>query len=108
MHASVMPFIKELRYVFKMMRLPMLQHKPSPFQQQWMAKNKAGDFLKVFQIIRRIGKNNMVLLFTYRNKPEDIHPYRVNPFQIHFLRNLSDKLHRPVVVVHQVDLRASA
>jgi len=68
----------------------------------------SGDFLQVFQIIGGIGKNNMVLLFANLNKPENIHTYRVNSFQIHFLCYFSDKPDRPGIVVHQIDFGASA
>jgi len=73
-----------------------------------MREYQIRDFLQVFQIIGWIGKNDMIFFPANRNKPENIHSYRVNSFNSEFFRNFSDELYRLKIIFNQIDLCASA
>jgi len=85
----------------------MFEDEPSSRQQQSMVQDHFRYILQSFQIVGWISKDNMVLLFTNRNEPENIHAYRMDALHMKLFSNSGNEVHRTAVVINQIDFAAS-
>ena len=103
-----MAFIEKSGMGFKSVAFPVLKHKPSFRQQYITVQHHIRQLPHIFQLIWRVCKNYIVLLFTYRDKPENIHPDSMYALHTQLFCNSSYKLNRPAVAIQQVYVSTSS
>jgi hypothetical protein len=74
MNASVFPEFPEPGIAGKFMIFPVLKNKPSSGPQQAAAEYNFRQLFKFPEIKRRIGKNNVIILYGLFQEPECIRP----------------------------------
>jgi len=86
----------------------MFKHKHSFGQEQVMLEDKTRDFCKVLHFKRRISKYHMVLFPANAYKIEYIHSHRMNTLHAKIGGNFANKVDGPAVVIHKVNIPATA
>ncbi len=81
----------------------MFQYKPSSGFEQGGAENQVRQCSKGIQLVRRIGKNDIVLLFQVPDDVENIGPVGTYIVEFQGVDSLSDKGNGTVIDIDQVD-----
>ncbi len=72
MHVAVFALLKEVRVVFEVELLGVFQNKKSFFLQQFLFENQIGQIAQSVQIIRRVGKDEIIFMARLQQKLEHI------------------------------------